>query len=212
MTTMPQRSRTARRALTILGAWALLVSATRVASAQASASPAIPPGQLRSAELWFDAKATLGAFRGMTKTARGEMSGGASLAVVRGFVEYDAVTMTTDNGMRDRDMRKTLEVEKFKTIRFDLDSVAVGTDTADAVKVELVGRMMIHGVTKQIRVPATVRRASDHIRVTGAFPVVLPQYGVTKLTRMLGTLRMNELIQVGLDVTFQLTKDEEESR
>ena len=177
--------------------------------AQAGATP-IPPGTIRSAELWFDAKATLGAFRGITKTARGEMTGGASLAMVRGHVEYDAATMTTNNGMRDRDMRKTLEVEKFKTIRFDLDSVAVNREAGDSATVDLIGRMTIHGVTKQIRVPATVRRASDHIRVTGAFPVVLPQYGVTKLTRMLGTLRMNELIQVGLDVTFQLTKTIEE--
>ncbi|HKS07315.1 MAG TPA: YceI family protein [Gemmatimonadaceae bacterium] len=207
---MPSLMHTVRRAFaTALCGCVLIAAAARVGSAQAAASSAIPPGQLQSAELWFDAKATLGAFRGITKTARGEMSGGASLAVVRGFVEYDATTMTTNNGMRDRDMRKTLEVEKFKTIRFDLDSVSVGSETADSTKVELVGRMLIHGVTKQIRVPATVRRAADHIRVTGAFPVVLPQYGVTKLTRMLGTLRMNELIQVGLDVTFQLTKEEE---
>ncbi|MND08456.1 hypothetical protein D3C83_310610 [compost metagenome] len=58
--------------------------------------------------------------------------------------------------------------------------------------------------------PSIVRRAADHIRVTGSFPVVLPQYGVTKLSRMLGTLRMNELIQVGLDVTFDTAKRNEE--
>lgn len=172
--------------------------------------PAIPAGTVRSAELWFDAKATLGSFRGITKVARGEMSGGATLSAVHGFVEADAVTLSTSNGLRDKDMRKTLEVEKFKVIRFDLDSVAIVSEMGDSTKVELVGRMTIHGVTKPIRVPSIVQRAADHIRVTGSFPVVLPQYGVTKLSRMLGTLRMNELIHVGLDVTFDTAKRNED--
>jgi polyisoprenoid-binding protein YceI len=177
----------------------LLLSVSFAAQAQ------VPSGTVRSGELWFDAKATLGAFRGVTKAPRGEMTGGATLAAVRGWVEADAASMTTDNGLRDRDMRKTLEVEKHRTIRFDLDSVAVQEELGDSARVELIGRMSIHGVTRRITVPAVVHRASDHIRVAGAFDVVLPQYGITNLKRMLGTLRMNELIRVGLDVTFSTT-------
>src|SRR5262245_48505994 len=85
----------------------------------ATLSAQVAPGRVKSAELWFDAKASLGAFRGVTKNAHGQMSGG-KLSQVHGFVEMQATSLSTDNGLRDKDMRKTLEVEKYPTIRYDL--------------------------------------------------------------------------------------------
>src|SRR5476651_1339389 len=85
---------------------------------------------LHSAELWFDAKASLGPFRGITHAANGQMhsemrGGTAVLPSTRGFVEMASTSLSTDNSIRDHDMRKTLNVDKFPTIRFDLDSVVV---------------------------------------------------------------------------------------
>ena len=162
----------------------------------------VPAGKLSAAQLWFDAKASLGAFRGITKVARGEMSGGATLSAVHGFVEADAITLSTDNGLRDKDMRKTLEVEKFKTIRFDLDSVTVHSESGDSARIDLVGRMTIHGVTRALRIPAELHRKGTELRVTGGCDLFLPAYGVTKLKRMLGMLSMDETIKMGIDVTF----------
>jgi polyisoprenoid-binding protein YceI len=182
------------------------LSATLVDVAQAqSPAPGHVAGTVHAAALWFDATASLGAFRGTTHNARGEMRGGPALTDVRGFVEAQATSLSTDNSLRDHDMRKTLEVGKYATIRFDLDSVAVLADSGAVARVELVGRMAIHGVTRHIRVPATVKREAATIRVTGAFDVKLPDYGITNLKRMLGALTMNEMIRVGLDVTFTTT-------
>jgi polyisoprenoid-binding protein YceI len=164
----------------------------------------VPAGRVKSAELWFDAKASLGPFRGITKVAHGQMSGGPTLASVRGFVEFQATSLSTDNGMRDKDMRKTLDVEKFPVIRFDLDSVGVRTETADSARIDLIGRMTIHGVTKPLRIPTNLRRQGTEIRVTGGCDLFLPAYGVTKLKRMLGVLSMEETIRMGFDVTFTL--------
>lgn len=167
----------------------------------------IPPSVLKSADMWFDAKASLGPFRGITHEARGETSGAQSLAEVHGFVEMQAKSLTTDNGLRDRDMRKTLEVDKYPTIRFDLDSVTVGSDTPDSARIELVGRMSIHGVTRPIRLPANLRRQHNELRVTGSYELFLPNYGVTKLKRMLGMLSMEETIRIGFDVTFNSARE-----
>lgn len=184
-----------RQAFATLVLLPMLVSfgAVRVVTAQT--------GAVRSGDLWFDANASLGAFRGITHGAHGEMRGTA-LPSVRGFVEAASASLSTDNSLRDHDMRNTLEVEKYPTIRFDLDSVAVISEGADSSRVELLGRMSIHGVTKHIRIPAVVRRQAGHVRVTGSFDLQLPDYGITHLKRMLGTLTMNERIRVGLDVTF----------
>jgi polyisoprenoid-binding protein YceI len=162
---------------------------------------------LKSAELWFDAKASLGPFRGVTHTATGEMTGGPSaLAMVRGFVESPSASLSTDNSIRDHDMRKTLEVEKFPAIRFDLDSVVVLSETTDSARVELLGRLTVHGVSKHIRFPAQVRLEKTQARVTGGFDMVLPEYKITNLKRMLGALTMQETIKVGLDVTFTIVR------
>ena len=167
----------------------------------------ILPCALKSADLWFDAKASLGPFRGITHEARGETAGAQALSSVRGFVELQAKSITTNNGLRDRDMRSTLEVDKYPTIRFDLDSMAVGTETPDSARVELAGRISIHGVTHAIRVPAMLRRQRNEVRVTGSFELFLPNYGVTKLKRMLGMLSMEPTIQVGLEVTFNSARE-----
>lgn len=164
----------------------------------------VPPGTLKSAELWFDAKASLGPFRGITRVAKGMLAGGATLATTRGFVEMQATSLSTDNGLRDRDMRKTLEVEQFPVIRFDLDSVTVHADSADGARIDLVGRMTIHGVTRPIRIPANLKRQPHEIRVTGSSELIVTSYGVTKLKRMLGTLSMDPTIRVGIDVTFTI--------
>src|SRR5256885_6793133 len=95
--------------------FALTLVAAAVSTAHAQASHAT----LKSAALWFDAKATLGPFRGITHTATGEMTGSASaLPMVRGFVESPSASLSSDNSIRDHDMRKTLEVEKYSTIHF----------------------------------------------------------------------------------------------
>ncbi len=162
----------------------------------------IPATTVKSADLWFDAKASLGPFRGITHLAKGETAAAASLAGVHGFVEMEAKGLTTNNGMRDRDMRKTLDIDAFPKVRFDLDSVAVRSQAPDSAVIELVGRMSIHGVTRMIRIPANLRRRQDEIRVSGSYELFLPDYGVTKLKRMLGVLSMDPTIRVGFDVTF----------
>lgn len=182
-------------------AWLALAVLPLFASFLAVRAVPAQAGAVRSGDLWFDATASLGAFRGITHAAHGEMRG-AALPSVRGFVEAASASLSTDNSLRDHDMRNTLEVEKYPTIRFDLDSVAVISEGADSSRVELLGRMSIHGVTKHIRIPAVVRRQAGQVRVTGSFDVQLPDYGITHLKRMLGTLTMNERIRVGLDVNF----------
>lgn len=167
---------------------------------------------LRSADLWFDAKASLGPFRGSTHAAHGqmhsEMRGGTEvLPTTRGFVEMASTSLSTDNSIRDHDMRKTLNVDKFPTIRFDLDSVVVSAESTDSARVELLGRLTLHGVVRHIRFPAVVHRGPAQARVTAGFDLILPDYGITDLSRMLGALKMDKTIRVGLDVTFSMARE-----
>jgi polyisoprenoid-binding protein YceI len=164
-----------------------------------------PPWTLEQATLWFDGKGTFGAFRGITHTATGTMRGSpAALNSVRGYVESPAASLSTDNRLRDRDMRNTLDVERYPVIRFDLDSVTVRMQARDSASVELIGRLTVHGVSRVERIPAAVTwSSSERVQVRGAFDLSLPSYRITSLKRFFGALVMEEIIQVGLEVTFR---------
>ena len=62
--------------------------------------------------------------------------------------------------------------------------------------------MILHGVTREVGLPATVRADGGGIRVRSDFPLNLKDYRIGGLTKLLGTLRMQEQIEVHVDLTF----------
>jgi polyisoprenoid-binding protein YceI len=179
-------------ALTILGSGELYAQMPRP----------IPSGTVREGRLSFDGRATTGAFTGTTTTVRGEMSGGASLSEVRGWVDAPVSTLVTGNGHRDKDLNKSLESARHPTIRFDLTGVTPGVERGDTVDVVLQGRFNIHGVTREASIPATVVTQPDAIRVRGDAPLSLKDYQIKGLSKLLGTLKMYDQIVVHLDLRF----------
>lgn len=189
---------TARHALT---ATALLISAALLpptAHAQAVADRATVRGSLS-----FDGRGSLGSFVGRTTTLRGALIGAPSIDGVRGWVEGDAKTLVTGNGRRDRDMWKSLEIERFPTVRFDLDAVAPGTTDHDSVAVTLRGRFTIHGVTRESAVRGWVHVEPDRVRFHGLTPLVLTDYGIGGLSKAFGLLKMDPDVVVRMELTFE---------
>jgi len=171
-------------------------------SAPAQSGGPIPAAHLVRGTLSFDGHATLGDFVGTTDSVRGEMTGGAGLAAVRGWVEGRVATLNSGNGKRDRDLRKSMEVDSFPTMRFDLADVVPGATQSDSSMVTLRGRLTIHGVTRDADIPAHVWIAPDTIRVRGDFPLNLKDYRIGGLSKMLGILKMHENIEVHVDLVF----------
>ena len=175
----------------------LLMLTVAPLSAQAVAS--MP---LRSGRLSFDGKATLGDFTGVTMSVTGELVGAATIEGVRGWVEAPARTLVTGNGRRDRDMYASLEVDRYPTLRFDLDDLAVGTASGDSVPATLRGRFTLHGVTRPHAVPGWIWLGERRARFSGRLPMNLRDYQIGGLSKMLGVLKMDEEIVVKIDVTF----------
>jgi polyisoprenoid-binding protein YceI len=165
----------------------------------------IPGGAVREGRLSFDGRATTGAFTGATATVRGEMSGGGSLAEVRGWVDAPVSTLATGNGHRDRDLNKSLQSDLYPTIRFDLTGVTPGAERGDTVEVVLQGRFNIHGVSRDASIPATVVIQQDAMRVRGDTPLSLKDYRIEGLSKLMGTLKMYDKIVVHLDLRFAPT-------
>jgi len=165
-----------------------------------------PDAALRSGTLSFTAHSTVGDFVGTTAAVTGGVTGNAELANARGWVEAPIKTLSTGNGLRDRDLRATMDVANYPTMRFELVGVTVGSPAAtDTVTGALRGALTIHGVTRDVAILATLIPAGDTIDVSGAFPVDLADYKVGGLTRLFGTLRVQRKIDVRFHVRFQAT-------
>ena len=99
-------------------------------------------------------------------------------------------------------MAGSLEIEKYPVIRFDLDSATAGEALGDSVAVVLHGRFTLHGQVRAASVPGFVWITPVSARFRGALPVNVKDYGVGGLSKMLGLLKMNEMILVRMDVAF----------
>ncbi|HET6580145.1 MAG TPA: YceI family protein [Gemmatimonadales bacterium] len=190
-----------------LGLIAMLTLGWSGLAAGQAGPPAIPlpPGRVSAGTLSFDGHGTPGDFVGRTSTVTGEMTGGNGLAAVRGWVQAPVRSLVTGNDRRDRDLVKSMEPDKYPTLRFELRGVKAGSGTADSVPVMLQGVLAIHGVSRDVSLPGYVRREGDHLRVRTDFPLNLKDYRIGGLSKALGLLKMDEHIEVHVDLSFAPT-------
>ncbi|MGH7569476.1 MAG: YceI family protein [Gemmatimonadales bacterium] len=183
-----------------------LVSGTLPPPGAAPAQRPVPNGVLRHGSLSFDGRATLGDFVGRTDSVTGAMTGGDDLSAVRGWVEAPVRTLLTGNGKRDKDLNKSMQSDSFPTMRFELDGVTPDSTRAgtsgDTVAVALRGRLTLHGVARDVSLPAVVVLGPEEIGVRSDFPLNLKDYRIGGLSKMLGLLKMHPDIVVHVDVVF----------
>jgi len=159
---------------------------------------------LASGTLSFFGRATVGDFVGTTRVT-GAIIGGPDYSAARGWVDAPVGTLVTGNDRRDRDLRATMNVERYPIMHFELTSatlVATSVDERDSTGLLLHGALTIHGVTRRVEVPATVLRNGDTTRVSSRFRLDLFDYDIHGLTRMFGVLRMQHEIGVRVDLQF----------
>jgi polyisoprenoid-binding protein YceI len=181
---------------------AALAGAVQPPALAAQLDGASPSMRLASGRLSFDGHATVGDFTGTTTTVTGEMTGGESLGAVRGWVESPVKTLDTGDGKRDKDLNKSMESSKYPTMRFELAGVTPDGAPADTAAVQMQGALTLHGVTRDVTLAGRVWKDGDALRLRSEFPLDLGDYEIGGLTKMLGMLRMQEGIEVHVDLTF----------
>ncbi len=95
-----------------------------------------------------------------------------------GEIVVDAKSGETGNGMRDRKMHKeVLESERYPEVSFRPDRVE-GPLNAGKSSVRVHGMFTVHGVDREITVPAEVEMAADHWSATVHFTVPYAKWGM----------------------------------
>ena len=187
------------RSLRYLLAWTPTLALARALPAQRPIADAV----LESGTLSFVGHATVGDFVGVTTNVTGAIVGGRDYSVTRGWIEAPVRTLVTGNDHRDRDLRASMEVGRYPMLRFDLSGASMSPlGQTDSTKLMLHGALSIHGVTHSVDLPATMRRNGDRTTVSARFPVSLTDYEIGGLTKMFGLLRMQNQIEVRVDLVF----------
>jgi polyisoprenoid-binding protein YceI len=124
---------------------------------------------------------------------------------ISGEIVVDARSGESGSGMRDRKMHKeVLESATYPEITFRPDRVegAVAAQGKSSVKVH--GMFRIHGVDREIMVPAAVEMAVDHWAATVHFTVPYANWGMKNPSNLF--LRVNDSVEIDLTAAGSLAE------
>ncbi len=124
---------------------------------------------------------------------------------ISGEVVVDATSGASGSGMRDRKMHKEiLESESYPEISFRPDRVegAVASEGKSVVKVH--GMFNVHGVDREITVPADVETSGGHWTATVHFTVPYAKWGMKNPSTLF--LRVNDFVEIDLKTAGNMVR------
>jgi hypothetical protein len=105
----------------------------------------------------------------------------------------------------DDNMRKALKGDRYKQIRFQMDSYDVQPAPAGgaALAVVLHGRLSLAGVERKIDIGASGVPVVDGFRISGSKDLLMTDYQIKPPTLMLGAIKTKNLITVKFNATLK---------
>jgi len=134
---------------------------------------------------------------GTFRLKRGALQFEPASGKLSGEIVVDARSGESGSGMRDRKMHKEiLESEQYPEVAFRPDRIegVVASQGKSSVKVH--GMFSIHGVDREIMVPAEVEMSADHWTATVHFTVPYAKWGMKNPSTLF--LRVNDYVEIDL--------------
>jgi polyisoprenoid-binding protein YceI len=134
--------------------------------------------------------------RGTFAAKRGALRFDPASGKMSGEIVIDAKSGQSGNGMRDRKMHKEiLESDRYPEIAFR-PTLAEGKAAEGKFSAKVHGMFSIHGVEREISVPAEVEIASDHWTANVHFTVPYEKWGMKNPSTLF--LRVNDSVEIDL--------------
>ena len=183
----------------------VLISMGSVCSGAIAGSDAAVQFRLHAPEsrVWFDADARLLRFRGETQQLTGNFTlrPGPPPQLADATVTIDAASLDTGHPERNADMRQDfLEVGGFPTIAFRVGELLMPRPTGNPASWDLVlqGKLTVHGITRDVKVPTTVTLTAEQVTARGQTHLDMRDYNI-RVPRLL-LIPMNSEVLVGFEV------------
>ncbi len=134
--------------------------------------------------------------RGTFAAKRGELRFDPAAGEVSGEIVVDAKSGESGNGMRDRKMHKEiLESDRYPEISFR-PTMVEGAAPAGKFSARIHGMFSIHGVDREITVPAEVDIEPDHWSAKVHFTVPYEKWGMKNPSTLF--LRVSDSVEIDL--------------
>ena len=155
----------------------------------------------------FISEATIEKFEGVTTNIDGYLycKGKDFLPESEVYFEVDLRTVDTGIGLRNRHMREDyLETDKYP-ITYYKGKIVYFEKVSDAeYKVTIDGNMLIHGITKPIKINGNIYPADNGYRVKAYFEILLTDYNIEIPKLMF--MKISNSIKLALDFCIKENK------
>jgi polyisoprenoid-binding protein YceI len=143
--------------------------------------------------------------RGTFQLKHGALQFEPASGKISGEVVVDATSGESGSGMRDRKMHKEiLESELYPEIAFRPDRIEGGVASQGKSSVKVHGMFNIHGVDREITVPADVEMSADHWTATVHFTVPYQKWGMKNPSTLF--LRVKDSVEIDLVAAGNVAK------
>lgn len=153
----------------------------------------------------FTLNAALHSVHGTFQAKASTLQFNPASGLASGEIAVDAKSGQTGNGMRDRKMhRDVIESEHYPDITFRPDRVS-GPVTLNAKSpVKVHGIFGVHGVDREIEVPAELEISPDHWSATVHFTIPYEKWGMKNPSTLF--LRVSDSVEIDLKAAGSLTQ------
>ncbi len=101
-------------------------------------------------------------------------------SVTAASFEVQLATLASDEERRDNRVRGALQTDEFPTATFELTTPIDLTEPATtSARVEAVGDLTLHGVTKEVTIPIDAARNGEQLELVGAITFPMADFGIT---------------------------------
>jgi polyisoprenoid-binding protein YceI len=189
---------TTRKKMTTASCWKPAVLALLIATGVSATAQQI---ELRldpaKTAVRFTLDAALHSVHGSFQAKQSTLQFDPASGQISGEILVDAQSGETGNGMRDRKMHKdVLESQSYSQISFRPDHVEGTVSTAGKSSVKVRGMFRIHGVDREITVPAEVEMSADQWSATVYFTIPYEKWGMKNPSTLF--LRVSDSVEIDM--------------
>lgn len=132
-----------------------------------------------------------------TKNVKSDLTIENGIESIKGKIYFDTLTLISEKKDRDTNMYKLLNVEKFKTISFDIKSI-----TKNETDYEIKGALTLNGITKNIKAKIIINQQNNEILLNGGFSFNLTDFNLEPPTMLFLTVRNQ------IDISYNISLNE----
>jgi polyisoprenoid-binding protein YceI len=134
-----------------------------------------------------------------SKSIKAELTIDDKIESIKGKIYFETISLVSQKEDRDKNMYELLNIEKYKTISFDILSII-----KNETNYTLNGNLTLNGTTKNITVQSNIQELNNQLLLNGNFSFNLTDFKLEPPTLLFLTVRNK--IDINYNIEFNKVK------